>query len=125
MRPRTRALLVACDIASALGTCTPIAEGQDPDSECPDADTCNGTLHCGGGLCVIEAGTPVVCPGAGSCDGFACQPDDGTIEASPSGDLPIVPMSNTAGSALPSSRPGSGVRFETALNFVGKIPTSV
>jgi MYXO-CTERM domain-containing protein len=33
-----------CDLAGAIGACTAIAEGSDPDEECPDA--CDGAGAC-------------------------------------------------------------------------------
>ncbi len=40
------ALCKACNLAGTLGTCTNIANGQDPSNECPGANTCNGMGVC-------------------------------------------------------------------------------
>jgi hypothetical protein len=37
---------LACNVASKLGTCSPIPINQDPLSECPGQKTCNGTGGC-------------------------------------------------------------------------------
>lgn len=58
-----------CDLAGAMGACTPIAEGADPDEECPDA--CDGAGACAlpdaGGR---DAGA-ITRDGGGSVDGGA------------------------------------------------------
>lgn len=36
----------ACNLAGALGTCTPVADGQDPDGECPGTQVCDGAGMC-------------------------------------------------------------------------------
>ena len=61
----------ACNVAGAAGTCTAIAAGQDPGSECPAeaASTCGRAGGCNGaGACRLHA-AGVPCQGK-SCSGF-------------------------------------------------------
>ena len=52
-----------------------------------DGDLCNGTLVCQGNLCVIGAGTPIVCEPTGTpCSSNACNATTGTCEAKPAPD---------------------------------------
>ncbi|MCC6521064.1 MAG: hypothetical protein IT373_00240, partial [Polyangiaceae bacterium] len=81
----------ACDVAGALGTCTPIAVGTDPDNEC-GADVCGGASNCrcangvkdgaetasdcGGGTCATCANGQACAVGSdcqsGTCVGLVC-----------------------------------------------------
>lgn len=69
----------ACNLASAVGTCTPVPEGADPGRDCPAeaAATCGRAGGCNGrGACSLHgAGTPcaaAVCSGASEFAARAC-----------------------------------------------------
>ena len=63
----------ACDLADAEGTCTAIANNEDPEEECADPEGCQGICDgnggSGGGACLIRHCT----------DGTACNNSDAAI----------------------------------------------
>ncbi|MEZ4307971.1 MAG: hypothetical protein R3F14_07980 [Polyangiaceae bacterium] len=68
----------ACNLAGNVGTCTNIANGQDPANECPGATSCGGS-----GSCVLFTnGTPCAtgteCSSGNCVDGVCCNTGCGT-----------------------------------------------
>jgi len=60
----------ACNLTGTLGTCTAITAGEDPEDECTDADTCNGSASCYCSDGMTNNGEPAQDCG-GSCSGCA------------------------------------------------------
>ncbi len=61
----------SCKLAGSAGTCTPVAQGQDPDSECAGTDVCDGGMGCvkvNGETCAMGA----QCLSGNCVDGVCC-----------------------------------------------------
>jgi hypothetical protein len=102
----------ACNLAGSAGTCTPIADGQDPANECPAqaatscgrAGACNGKgacrLHAAGTVCGTQGCAGSTETAAGRCNGAgACDPG-ATRDCNPY-------LCNSGGSACGSSCSGN------------------
>jgi len=85
----------ACNIVITSGTCTMVADGMDPDSECATqaastcgtSGTCNGAgacaLHPAGTSCSTSSCSAGVQTNADTCDGIGTCTDNGTTNCSP------------------------------------------
>jgi len=62
----------ACNVAGSNGTCTNIANGQDPASECTGAQVCNGAAACVGGPNGAVCGANSECASTFCIDGVCC-----------------------------------------------------
>jgi len=98
----------ACDSTGSAGTCTPFANGTDPDDECAGALTCNGT-----GMCMMAPVDSGVVDG-GMRDGGAVLADAGARDAGAidagAGDANVRGDASTGGAAgggCGCSTPGS------------------
>jgi hypothetical protein len=69
---------LSCNLAGAVGACTFVASGQDPDSECAGTDVCNGAAACGkatGDAC----GAGAECATGQCVDGVCCNSACGAL----------------------------------------------
>ncbi|MBT9561204.1 MAG: hypothetical protein IV100_34740, partial [Myxococcales bacterium] len=100
----------ACDVAGAIGTCTPVPDGQDLDTECAGDGTCggvcNGAKACRFPAATTSCGTCRQCDGVGAC-GFVA------VDTDPQVDCPLCEVCDGNGACNPADL-GTDVKNECA-----------
>ena len=69
-------LCESCAVPGALGACSPVGLGLDPDDDCPFCEACNGAGACGPAATGTDPGNDCLDEGASECD------QDGTCDGS-------------------------------------------
>jgi hypothetical protein len=99
----------ACDLPGSVGTCTPVAAGEDPDAECGPVSCAGHFAGFAGNLCFAAADVPAdvaACDGAGACRAAA---EECAIDPAPGAIASVCdvqcqsPVPGTCAGALPGA----------------------